>query len=148
MNKKLTEELIHKRLKAKGIDIPNEITYLEQYEKVLKIYDSEITHEWTDRCEIFFYEESTADGYGIYIATEEDGNPNINEDVYYYESDWFEKLGEYITNGCFIYIERGYEENYGMQETVESVYEAWYVKEFGEVEDELLDEGYEYPKPE
>jgi len=142
MSKTLTEELIKERLEDKGISV--EIDYQEKYEKVLELNDAEIVHDWDNNCTAFFYEESTADGYGIYIATEEDGNPNMNEDVYYYDSDWFNKLGEYIANGCKIYIELGYEDKYGVQEVIEAIYEDWYMEEYDEVETELLAEGYKY----
>ena len=142
----LTEELIQERLKEKGIQLPHEIEYLDQYEKVLEMNGAEIVHDWSSNCNAFFYEESTADGYGIYIATETDGNPNMNEDVYYYEAGWFEKLAEHIANGYKIYIELGYDEDYQVQETIEALYEEWYMEEFGEVEDKLLEEGYEWEK--
>ena len=147
MKKTLTEELILQRLKAKGIDM-DKITYLEQYDKVLEIHGAEIVHEWNSNCNAFFYEESTVDGYGIYIATENDSNVNINEDVYYYEADWFERIKDYINDGFKIYVELGYEENYGMKAAIESLYEEFYIEEYEIIEDELLDEGYEYPKPE
>ena len=143
MKKILTEELIQDNLKDKGISTT--IPYQEKYEKVLELNDAEIVHDWDNNCTAFFYEESTADGYGIYIATEEDGNPNMNEDVYYYEAGWFERLAEYIANGYKIYIELGYDEDYQVQEAIEALYEEWYMEEFGEVEDKLLDEGYEWP---
>ena len=43
--------------------------------------------------DIMFYTETTADGYEVWIATDDDRHPSINEDVYYYESDWLEKDG-------------------------------------------------------
>ena len=144
--KTLTEELIQERLEKTGIS--TEIDYQEKYDKVLEIYDAEIVHDWDSNCTAFFYEESTADGYGIYIATETDGNPNMNEDVYYYNSDWFNKLGDYIFHGCKIYIELGYEEDYGVQDVFENLFEEWYMEQYEEVEKQLQDEGYEYPKSE
>ena len=37
--------------------------------------------------DIAAYTESTADGYEIYVVTNDMNSININEDVYYYESD-------------------------------------------------------------
>ena len=142
MIKKLTEELIQSNLKDKGISTT--IPYQEKYEKVLELNDAEIVHDWDNNCTAFFYEESTADGYGIFIATEEENHPNINEDVYYYESGWFDRLADYIANGCKIYIELDYEEDYQVQEVIEAMYEEWYMEEYEEVEKALIDNGYEY----
>ena len=146
--KTLTEELIQERLEEKGIGVPHETPYLDKYEKVLEIYDAEITHDWDNNCTAYFYEESTADGYGVYISTEDDRNININEDLHYYESDWFNKLADYITNGCRVYIEMGYEEEYQVQEVFEALFEEWYMEMYEEIEDKLKDEGYEYPESE
>ena len=37
--------------------------------------------------DIAAYTESTADGYEVYVVTNDMGSISINEDVYYYESD-------------------------------------------------------------
>lgn len=144
--KTLTEELIQERLEKMGIS--TEIDYQDKYEKVLEIYDAEIVHDWDNNCTAFFYEESTTDGYAVYIATEDDRNISINEDLHYYESNWFDKLADYITNGCRVYIEMGYEEEYQVQEVFEALFEEWYMEKYEEVENELIDEGYEYPESE
>jgi len=144
--KTLTEELIQERLEKMGIS--TEIDYQEKYDKVLEIYDAEIVHDWDNNCTAFFYEESTTDGYGIFIATEDDRNINMNEDVYYYDSNWFDKLGDYIFNGCKIFIELGYEDDYGVQEVFETLFEEWWIEKYEEVENELKDEGYEYEESE
>ena len=57
-----------------------------------------LTDEWSDKADFYIYEESTADGYSVWIATSDPNNIVINEHVYYYDSDlveiWLEKLKE------------------------------------------------------
>ena len=55
--------------------------------QVLAHFDCEITDQWQNP-DFSIYEESTADGYSVWIATADDKQyKRINEDVYYYDSD-------------------------------------------------------------
>ena len=49
--------------------------------------------------------ETTADGYEIWIATDDDRNPSINQDVYYYENDWLENMADAMVDGNSIYFQ-------------------------------------------
>ena len=60
--------------------------------KVLNYFGVQIADEWSDKCDFFIYEESTADGYSIWVATQNPDNITIEEDVYYYDSDLSEAL--------------------------------------------------------
>ena len=98
----------------------------EQLKIVLEHYKAKITSKWDDGCDVFFYEESTADGYAVFVATENDKNPNINEDVYYYESDWFEKLPDAIKEGKTVFIEENYLDEAIFTDAISEVYEDCY----------------------
>ncbi len=67
-----------------------------------------------------------------------------------YENDRFKKLGEAIESGYVIYIDEHelYSGDYAIEEEIGVVYEDMYKDEYNEMENELLDEGYEYPKTE
>ena len=54
--------------------------------QVLAHYDCEITDQWSNP-DFSIYEESTSDGYSVWIATADDKHINVNEDVYYYDGD-------------------------------------------------------------
>jgi hypothetical protein len=45
------------------------------------------------------YEESTSDGYSVFIATQDPANININDDVNYYDSEFSTILVEVIEMG-------------------------------------------------
>ena len=71
---------------------------------------------------------------------------NINEDVYYYDSQWFEKLADYLRDGCTVYIDSYTQDEYGFEEVIEALYEELYMIIYEDMEEVLTDEGYEYEK--
>jgi len=67
-----------------------------------------------DNVDCMIYSESTADGYEVWICTNDSRHPSINEDVYYYNHDlpdrfedqirWGDKtfyIGEDIYDDCY-----------------------------------------------
>ena len=145
--KKLTEDLILQRLDEKGVIYPRELDTEEAEKIVLKHYDAEITTEWNS-CQLYFYTQTTADGYEVYMATEDDRSPYIEQDLYYYESDWLEKLPQAIYDGLCIYIDEYNKDEYAYQDAIEEVYEEYWSDMKQEVENELIEKGYEWEKEE
>ena len=143
----LTEDLILKKLEEKGIAQPGEIDVPEMQERVLHYYDSEIKHDY-GYANMYFTVMSTADGYEVYLATENESNPYFDQDVYYYESDWFEKLPSCIQDGMTIHVDEHYMEECGYEDAITEIYETMYEEEYNEVENELLDDGYNWPSKE
>jgi len=145
--KTLTEELIQERLENKGVTVPHETSQDDKISKLKELYEFDILNDW-QTCDVYFYTDETSDGYEIWIATENERNVHINEDVYYYETSWFEKLADYIRDGASIYIDQYAQEGYEYEEVIEAIYEEWYMEEHDAVVDELGDEGYKYPESE
>ena len=52
-----------------------------------------------ENVDCMIYSESTADGYDVYICTNDSKNPSICEDVYYYDHDLADALREQIRYG-------------------------------------------------
>lgn len=144
MNKILTEKLIHDNLKDKGISVPNEISLENKIEYLLKQYGGEFVHDWSG-ADWYFYPSTTADGYEVFIATENHLDPNFEEDVYYYQNEWLNKLPEAIMNGCVIQIDEWMDGD-EFEEVITALYEEIYVEEYEEIEEILKDEGYSYPE--
>jgi len=142
--KKINDELIDDKLKEQGLLHVSDMDHDEMLVKLQAEYDFDIVNEWNKGAQMYFYPESTADGYEVYIASENESNPYISQDVYYYESDWFEKLPDAVYDGLTIYIEE-----YAMGESaftyaVEELYEELYETKQTEIINELKDEGYEH----
>jgi len=146
MSKILTEELILKRLKDKGVTVPNETGQTDQLATLMIEYGCSIVNDWQSGCDAFFYTETTADDYEVFVATEDERRVSVNEDVYYYTENWFEKLADYLRDGCTVYVDEYQQDEYGFEEVIEALYEEWYIEQYHEVEDELLEKDYKYEK--
>ena len=75
------------------------------YRKIVLDYlDTEIVDQF-DKGDFKVYSESTADGYEVYVATHDDRNVDINEDVYYYDSDLADVIMEQLEEHYSVYID-------------------------------------------
>ena len=86
-----------------------EPTHEKIIEAVKKYYGLTIDENAYGNADVYAYEETTADGYSVYVVTCSMDNVCISEDVYYYESDIPEAIMEYIehTNGhCILYADQ------------------------------------------
>ena len=72
---------------------------MENLKELENYFNFKLTDEWGLQ-DFYIYEESTADGYSVYIATDNLGNINVSEDVYYYDSDLTAALVECIGLCC------------------------------------------------
>lgn len=149
MTKLITPELINERLEAKGFGEKQANDEDLVHKAVLGHYGYQLIDDWDDDAEYFIYEESTADGYSVYIATSNPRQINISEDVHYYDSDLGEMLAEAIKwgNGDTEYREKIYVDDLGaqyVQDAMEQLFEELSERFEEEVIDELTDEGYEH----
>lgn len=143
MSKKLiTEELIDDRLEARGIKF--DIEQEEALKAIQTHYDFELVDDWNRTPDYSIYAETTADGYEVWVTTSGDSrNICINEDVHYYENDLSEKLVEAMTDyNELIYVEDF--ESYYVEDAIKEVYDAYVNDIKQEVENELIEEGYEH----
>jgi len=135
--KYITDELIAQRMEAKGWIEGCDDEHARN--QVLAHYDCEITDQWSNP-DFSIYEESTSDGYSVWIATADDKHINVNEDVYYYDGDLSDVLYESIPDFDQIYCD-----NYDIvEDAITRHYEDLLCRMEDEVIDELLDEGYNH----
>ena len=153
MSKKLiTDELINERLEAKGFGEKQINDEDLAKESVLKHFNVEFTDKWASNADFYIYEESTADGYSVFVATHDQNHVNVNENVYYYDSDLGDVLEEYIrySNGSedypdIIYVDDLYQQF--IDDAIQQLFEYLAERFEEEVIDELTDEGYAYDDP-
>ena len=145
MSKKLlTDDLIlSKMAEDYGCLAPEDVDFDYKLQEIKGHYEFSISSDWGNP-DFMFYTETTADGYEIWIATEDDRNPSVNEDIYYYESDWLEKMPSCMYDGSDIYYSDLESEDYAFQEVVDEVYEEYFGDIKIKVENELIEEGYEW----
>ena len=146
MSKKLlTDDLILEKLKDKGIEEPGTLDVVTMVDVLQEYYDCKIiTGDWPSYADHWFYTSSTVDSYDVYVSASHDGNPSLYDEVYYYESGWLDELSECITYGNTVYVDSTAEDSYEYAEQLEKAYEEYWNDEKQKVEDELIDEGYEW----
>tara|TARA_S200000501_G_scaffold373668_1_gene421306 strand:+ start:1125 stop:1580 length:456 start_codon:yes stop_codon:yes gene_type:complete len=146
MSKKiLTDDLIlSKMAEDHGVLPLEDLDWNEKLIAIQEHFDFSITSDWGNP-DMMFYSETTSDGYEVWVATEDDSKPSINEDIYYYESDWLEKMANAMIDGNSIYFQEYDEDvsNYEFQDVVDEVYEDYFNDKKQDVENELIEEGYE-----
>ena len=137
MNKFITDELITQRMESKGWIEGCDDEHAKK--QVLEYFECEITDQWQNP-DFSIYEESTADGYSVWIATNDDKHINVNEDVYYYENELNDVLYDAIPDYNNIYCD-----NYDfVEDAITRHYEDLLCRIEEEVVDELLNEGYNH----
>ena len=152
MNKKLiTAELINERLEVKGFGDYQANDEDLAKESVLHYYNIELTDDYSSSADFYIYEESTADGYSVFVATHDQNVVNVNENVYYYDSDLGDALIDYIkySNGDEEDPEIVYVDDLNQDFIDNAMIQLFeYLSERFEEEiiDELTSEGYELEK--
>ena len=153
MSKKLiTDELINEMLEARGFGEKQINDEDLAKEAVLKHFGIEFIDDYSSDADFYIYEESTADGYSVFIATHNQDSVNVNENVYYYDSDLGDALEEFIkySNGDEDNPEIIYVDDLNQQFIDDAIVQLFeYLAERFEedVIDELQDKGYVYDDP-
>jgi len=145
MSKTLTDELIEQKMIDKGWLDVNEADQEHQKKMVLDYYNVEFTDRFDNNCGYYIYTESTADGYEVWVATEDMRDICISESVYYYDSDIHEALADAIKDELSpIYVDD--EDADYIDYAISNVYEYLFDRKLEETESELDDKGYEWPE--
>ncbi len=150
MNKKLiTDELINERLEAKGFGDYQANDEDLAKESVLKHFNVEFTDNYSNNADFYMYEESTADGYSVFVATHDQSVVNVNENVYYYDSDLSGALVDFMkySNGDEDNPEIVYVDDLNqdfIDDAMVQLFEYLAERFEEEIIDELTSEGYEY----
>jgi hypothetical protein len=140
MAKFITDELIEQKMISYGYGETN--SHDEEYvrELILKHYDAELTDQWQSNCDYYIYEESTADGYSVFVACYDTSSISVNEDIHYYDSDLSSVLQDAIKDSGEIYVDDYFQDF--IDDAIQELYLYLAEKMHQDVEDELLDEGY------
>ena len=146
--KLITDELINEMLEARGFG-EKQINDDFVQEAVLNHFNVELTDDYSSNADFYIYEESTADGYSVFVATHDQNSININENVYYYDSDLSDALEEFIkySNGDednpeIIYVDDLHQ--HFIDDTMGQLFEYLAARFEEDIIDELKDKGYVY----
>jgi hypothetical protein len=143
MSKKIiTDELITSELEKQGYLEFHDMDENKAWSMLVAHYDCEVDDQWRNKHYDFYcYEETTADGYSVYITTSDPDSICISEEVHYYENDLAEEIADAIQNGNSMYIDDT-NERYFM-DAVEQSYDSMLDKLREEMEEQLINKGYE-----
>ena len=65
---------------------------------VEKHYDVKFVDEWDNECNFYIFEETTVDGYNVYVATQNTHQINVEENIHYYDNDLSIAMIEAVQN--------------------------------------------------
>ena len=108
-------------------------------EKIIKAvksyYGLKIDENAYSNADVYAYEETTVDGYSLYVVTHDMRNVNICEDVYYYDSDVAEAIMDHVTSS------NGYCTLYADQYFLDDIYfDDMLLEEFPDIAEKIYDE--------
>ena len=114
---------------------PKEPTQEKIIDAVKKYYGLKIDENAYQNADIYAFEETTADGYSVYVVTNDMKSICVSEDVYYYDHDVNEAIMEQInySNGdCVLYADQYF---------LDDIYfDDMLLEEFSEIADKIYDE--------
>jgi hypothetical protein len=88
---------------------PKEPTNEKIIEAVKKYYGLKIDENAYNNADVYAFEETTADGYSVYVVTHDMRSICVSEDVYYYDSDVAEAIMDHVSNSngyCTLYADQ------------------------------------------
>ena len=118
---------------------------------VCKHFDLELTDTWQNNCDHYIYEESTADGYTVYVSTHDaQGDICVSENIFYYDNDLSAELKQAIYDNDHgdvkIYLSMLYDGEYWIEDTIRDIYIELVELYTDMCKDELTDEGFDEPR--
>ena len=115
---------------------------------VLDYLNTSMEHDNFNRGDFKVYSETTADGYEIYVATHDDKNVNIQDDVYYYDSDLTDVIMEQLEDRYSVYIDSYLYEDIYMDDTFEEYFDENVEDIVDDIPDSFTKEELKYVKRE
>ena len=141
-DKKLEEKMISKGFGEKDSHDEEHVMKV-----VCKHFDLELTDTWITGCDHYIYEESTADGYSVFVSTPDaQGDICVSENIFYYDNDLANEFQQAIYNNNHgdvkIYLSMLHDGEYWIDDVIRDIYLELVESYTDECKDELEDEGW------
>ena len=94
--KYITDELIEQRLTIKGFGDQDSHDEEHVRKVVFKHFDLELSDTWNSDCDHYLYEETTADGYEVYISTHDTNKISVCENVFQHDNEMCSQFKEAV----------------------------------------------------
>ena len=149
--KEMYENKLEEKMISKGFGEMDSHDEENVMKAVCKHFDLELTDTWSSDCDHYIYEESTADGYTVYVSLyEANANVCVSENVFYYDNDLSAELKQAIYDNDHsdvkIYLSMLFDNEYWIQDTINDIYLELVELYTDMCKDELTDEGFDEPK--
>ena len=151
-NKKYTElyeQALENKLIEKGFGEKDSHDEEHVRSVVLKHFDLKLTDDWSNNLDHYIYEESTADGYTVYVSTHDAGSVCVSEDVHQYDNDLASEFKQAIKdndhNDAVIYLSMLYDGDYWIDEAINDIYLELVELYTDMCKDELTEEDFVEP---
>ena len=109
----------------------------------------ELTDDWDRDCDHYIYEETTSDGYTVYVSTHDMKTVNVNENVFYYDNDLSAELRQAIYDNDHedvkIYLSMLHDNEYWIQDAINDIYLELVELYTDMCKDELTEEDFVEP---
>ena len=125
---------------------PKEPTHEKMIDAVKKYYGITIDENAYQNADIYAFEETTADGYSVYVVTHDMASINVSEDVYYYDSGVAEAIMEQInySNGeCVIYADQYFLDDIYFDDMLLEAFQDIAEKIYEEIQNDEGDYGFD-----
>ena len=102
---------------------------------VKNYYGLKIDDNAWNNADVYAYEESTYDGYSVYVVTSDPNNLCINEDVFYYNNDVAEAIMEMVRDQgghCTLYADQYFLDDIYFDDVL--------LEEFSEIAEDIYNE--------
>ena len=141
------EEKLEEKMISKGFGEVDSHDEEHVMKVVCKHFDLELTDTWQSGCDHYIYEESTADGYTVYVSTHDaQGDICVSENIFYYDNDLSAELKQAIYDNDHgdvkIYLSMLYDGEYWIEDTIRDIYIELVELYTDMCKDELTDEGW------
>ena len=141
-HKIITDKLIDSKLKKLGYLDYYDLDETAAWNLLEKHYDCKVSDQWDNiNFDFYCYSETTADGYEVFVATNDPDGVCISEDVHYYKNDLSNEIAVAIQDGNNMYIDDL--DWYPFMEAVEESYGKMVNDIKQKIENELIEQGYE-----
>ncbi len=140
--KLLTNEIIEAELEKRGYSQKQiEADSSGFTMKVLNHYEARVDDRWADQ-DLYVYEESTRDGYSVWVCTHNPNSVCIAEEVFYRESssEIISEIQDAIRNGGSIYCDSPEL----IDEAIEDMIDSFYDDVQADVKLELINQGQHF----
>ena len=104
-------------------------------EAVKSYYGLKIDENAYQNADVYAYEETTNDGYSLYVVTHDMNRVCINEDVFYYDNDVAEAIMEMVRNQgghCTLYADQYFLDDIYFDDVL--------LEEFSEIAEDIYEE--------